>query len=303
VNLGPKVNGLSFDFGPRISPDGRALYFVTVSNNTYDSRQAPIIPIVDLNGDEIVDAADMCIMVDHWGENYLLCDIGPTPLGDGVVDVEDLIVLAEHLFEEVLPPELVAYWKLDDTEGNAAHESVSGSDDVVLGSPLWQPTGGKVGGALELDGIEDCITSSFELNPANGPFSVFAWVNGGAPGQVIISQQAGANWLMVDMEGELKTEIKNLSRYPSPLLSQTVIADGQWRHIGLVWDGSYRSLYVDATEVAKDTVQCRLESSEGGLIIGAGGALEPGSCFCGLIDDVRIYSVALNADRIDALVH
>jgi hypothetical protein len=34
VNLGPKVNGLSFDFGPRISPDGCALYFGTVSNNT-----------------------------------------------------------------------------------------------------------------------------------------------------------------------------------------------------------------------------------------------------------------------------
>jgi hypothetical protein len=30
-----------------------------------------------------------------------LCDIGPTPLGDGIVDVQDLIVLAEHLFEEV----------------------------------------------------------------------------------------------------------------------------------------------------------------------------------------------------------
>jgi len=43
----------------------------------------------------------MCIMVDHWGENYSLCDIGPMPWGDGVVDVEDLIVLAEHLFETI----------------------------------------------------------------------------------------------------------------------------------------------------------------------------------------------------------
>jgi hypothetical protein len=63
-------------------------------------------PIVDLNGDGIVDSADMCIIVDHWGENYPLCDIGPTPFGDGIVDVEDLIVLAEHLFEE-FPPEEV----------------------------------------------------------------------------------------------------------------------------------------------------------------------------------------------------
>jgi inhibitor of cysteine peptidase len=58
-----------------------------------------IEPVVDLNGDGIVDAADMCIIVDHWGEDYSLCDIGPMPWGDGIVDVEDLKVLAEHLFE------------------------------------------------------------------------------------------------------------------------------------------------------------------------------------------------------------
>jgi hypothetical protein len=66
-----------------------------------DIYQAPIIPIVDFNGDCIVDAEDMCIMVDHWGEDYSLCDIGPMPWGDGVVDVEDLVVLAEHLFETI----------------------------------------------------------------------------------------------------------------------------------------------------------------------------------------------------------
>ena len=42
-------------------------------------------------------------MVDHWVEDYSLCDIGPMPWGDGVVDVEDLKVLSEHLFE-VVPP-------------------------------------------------------------------------------------------------------------------------------------------------------------------------------------------------------
>ena len=47
----------------------------------------------------------MCIVIDYWGENYPLCDIGPTPLGDGIVDLQDLIVLAEHLFEEFPPTE------------------------------------------------------------------------------------------------------------------------------------------------------------------------------------------------------
>ena len=62
-------------------------------------------PLVDFNVDGIVDSADMCIMVDHWGTDEPLCDIGPMPWGDGIVDVQDLIVLAEHLFEEFLPVE------------------------------------------------------------------------------------------------------------------------------------------------------------------------------------------------------
>ncbi|MHC4508849.1 MAG: hypothetical protein ACYTAO_07820, partial [Planctomycetota bacterium] len=197
VNLGPRINSSAAEGEPSISADGRTLYFSDwpdarpggVGNN--DLWQASMEPVVDLNGDEIVDSVDMCIMVDHWGTDEPLCDIGPTPLGDGVVDVQDLVVLAEHLFEEIFPPELTAYWKLNETEGNVAHESISGSDDVVMGGPLWQPTGGKVDGALELDGVDDCVISSSGPNPADpeisSGFSVFAWVKGGAPGQVIIS--------------------------------------------------------------------------------------------------------------------
>ena len=90
-----------------LTSDGSTLYFSSTRAGGFggdwgDIYQAPIIPIVDFNGDRIVDASDMCIMVDHWGENYPLCDIGPTPMGDGIVDVEDLKVLAEHLFE-ILP--------------------------------------------------------------------------------------------------------------------------------------------------------------------------------------------------------
>jgi predicted secreted protein len=102
VNLGPTVNTTSDEILPAISADGSIVYFCSPrpgGQGAWDIYQAPIIPVVDLNSDGIIDSADMCIMIDHWGENYPMCDIGPMPLGDGVVDVEDLIVLAEHLFE------------------------------------------------------------------------------------------------------------------------------------------------------------------------------------------------------------
>ena len=109
VKLPPQINVSGYGtFWPELSSDGSVLYFV--SNRPeglggYDLWQVAIEPIVDLTGDGIVDRADMCIIVDHWGTDEPLCDIGPMPWGDGIVDVQDLIVLAEHLFEEVTPVE------------------------------------------------------------------------------------------------------------------------------------------------------------------------------------------------------
>lgn len=289
VNLGPTINSSEPECTSYISPDGQILYFNV--DEPYDFCQAPIIPIVDLNGDGIVDAEDMCIVVDYWGTDEPLCDIGPMPWGDGIVDVQDLIVLAEHLFEE---PTLVAYWKLDETEGEIAYDTANSYDGTLQGEPTWQPEGGMVDGALQLDGIDDYVNTPFVLNPADGPFSAFAWVKGSAPGQVVLSQMGGVNWLCADtLEGNLMTELKGPGRSSVPLLSKTVITDGSWHRIGLVWDGSNRTLYVDDAAVVEDT-QANLESLYNGFYIGTGKAMEPGTYWSSLIDDVRIYNRAIN---------
>jgi hypothetical protein len=159
-------------------------------------------------------------------------------------------------------------------------------------NPLWRPPDSKVNGAIELNGSDDYVSTPFVLNPADGAFSVFAWIKGGGgPGQVIISQQNGVNWLGVipiPGLGSLMTDLKDSGGYS--LFSETVITDGDWHRVGLVWDGSRRKLYVDGVEVAKDkNTQANLASSDGGLYIGAGITLSPGSFWSGLIDDVRIY--------------
>jgi hypothetical protein len=87
-----------------------------------------------------------------------------------------------------------------------------------------------------------------------------------------------------------------------PLVSEFLITDGEWHHIGFVWDGSYRALYVDGIEVAEDvSVQNPLKSATGSLYFGADKNLSPASFFVGLIDDVRIYDVALTAEQIESL--
>jgi len=108
VNLGSTVNSSTGDGASNISADGLTLFFQATRPGGFgdlDIWQVSITSVVDFNGDGIVDAADMCIMVDHWGTDEPLCDIGPMPWGDGIVDVQDLIVLAEHLFEGIPPVE------------------------------------------------------------------------------------------------------------------------------------------------------------------------------------------------------
>jgi len=307
VNLGPTVNSSANEINPDIATDGSTLYFSSdrpAGLGGHDIWQVTIIPIVDFNGDGIVDAADMCIMVNHWGESYPLCDIGPTPVGDGIVDVQDLITLSEHLFEEVKDPTLIAHWPLDEAQGDIAYDNAGMCDGTLVGAPVWRPAEGKRDGALEFDGIDDYISTDFVLNPADAAFSVFAWIKGGASGQAVLSQIGGASWLLADSsDGKLMTGLvppPGGRSVPQPLVSELVVIDNQWHLIGFVWDGSIRALYVDGVEVAKDT-QAKLEASENGLFIGAGKTLDAGSFFSGMIDDVRIYNQALSAEEIASL--
>jgi len=290
VNLGPLVNGPSWDSCPNISPDGSTLYFVRVSNPASfdaDIWQAPIIPTLDFNGDNMIDLADLVMLIESWGTADTRYDIGPMPWGDGKVDANDLEVLMGHWAEE---PGLIAKWKLDEVSGTTAADSTGASDGTLIGGPLWQPDGGIEGGAILLDGVDDYIETPFVLDPVGGPFSVFAWIKNGLPGQAILSQASGVNWLMLTPSGALATDLQQSGgRSSKPLVSTAMIVDNVWHQVGFVWDGSNRILYVDGVEVAWDK-QANLAGSAGGFHIGAGATLEPGTFWSGLIDEVRIYN-------------
>ena len=187
---------------------------------------------------------------------------------------------------------IVAHWKLDETQGAVARDSAGNYDGTLAGGPVWQPAGGRVAGALGLDGVDDCLKTPLVLNPSEGPFSVFAWVKGGAPGQVILSQMGGANWLMAGTAGALMTQLKDSGRKSRDLVSQKVITDGQWHRVGLTWDGSNRVLLVDGAEVARDTQGTPIGAA-GGLYLGAGAGLGPGSFWSGLLDDVYLHRRAV----------
>ncbi len=103
VNPGPKINGPKFETVGRFSADGSLLYYCSEAAN-WTTLQTPIKPVVDFNGDNKVDLADLTMLISNWGTTSTLYDIGPMPWGDGKVDVEDLKVFTA-CYEKENPPQ------------------------------------------------------------------------------------------------------------------------------------------------------------------------------------------------------
>ena len=108
--------------------------------------------ITDCNGDGHIDGREVSGMVDRWGTDDPLFDIGPRPWGDGIVNVEDVKVLAEYIGQDVHDPTLIAHWAFDEAEGTTTQDMSGVCDGTVVGTPLWHPDAGRIDGALELDG-------------------------------------------------------------------------------------------------------------------------------------------------------
>lgn len=300
---GLPVNTLYHDTDPSIQFDGAMLYFASTrpggigGQDIWQMSIAPVRTIPDFNNDGRVDWKDFSTLAQHWLEDESSVDISPPPEGDGVVDYKDLAGLAEYWLTY---PGVLAYWRLDETEGAIARDSAGGNSGTLHNGPQWRPAGGEINGALLLDGIDDYVSTDYVLNPNEGEFSVFVWIKGGSPGQVIISQADGAgtgrSLLCTDpSEGKLMTGLISTGRDSSPLISQAAVNDDKWHNVGLVWDGMYRCLYVDGAEVVKDSESlAELEGATGGLYFGTGKTFEERAFWSGLIDDIRIYKCVVN---------
>jgi len=283
----------SFYTEVRVDPDYSGLSIqqtgVTVDGIKYAVEVVP----GDRFGNYIGPGHDVTVEVIYPGGGRR---ISLTDNVDGIYTTEMLLTYEEYEanaqfnvsidgepFTNLWDPSLLAYWTLDEAEGLVAHDSVAGYDGILHGNPLWQSAAGQVNGAIQMDGMDDYISTPFVLDPSIGPFTIIMWIKGGAEGQVVISQQGGANWLLADSStGTLASELGRTLR------SDTLITDGVWHQIVLVWDGINRMLYADGVQVAMDEPGVLL-SSGGGLYMGADKNLEGGRFWSGLIDDVHLY--------------
>jgi hypothetical protein len=60
-------------------------------------------PLIDFNGDRVVDINDLVILIEYWKMDEPLCDIAPPPFGDSIVDRLDLELFISYLEQENKP--------------------------------------------------------------------------------------------------------------------------------------------------------------------------------------------------------
>jgi hypothetical protein len=204
----------------------------------------------------------------------------------------------------------IAWWKLDETGGETAEDSAGNNDGRVVGDPQWQPTGGKVGGALEFDGDGDFVEIGRESNfDITDQITVSAWIK---------VNQFDKEWQAVIAKGDNAWRIQRNQnndslefacsglKIPSGapwgnLYGERSVNDGKWHHIAGIYDGSKMYLIIDGNVDTSQPASGRINTNNEPVYIGENSE-NTGRYWDGLIDDVRIYNYALSQNEVAELL-
>ncbi len=213
---------------------------------------------------------------------------------------------------------LVAYWPLDETSGNVAHDVIDGNDGELQGGPVW--SGGVVGaGALTFNGIDTLVrVTGFDVVGGSG-ITIACWVitnNLDTPGNDprMVSKAIGGNsadhWFMLS-----STRISDEKRFRFRLKTDGttdelkadaggVIDLDTWIHVAVVWDGSDMMIYKNgalAGSLAKGGTLDVDPTVE--MAIGSQPATADARPWDGSMDDVAIWNRGLSAEEVNELMN
>jgi hypothetical protein len=209
---------------------------------------------------------------------------------------------------------LVSYWKLDETSGSTAYDSLGVNNGTIYGAI---PTTGKINGAYNFDGVNDYINSGSDSSLDNLPaITLSAWIypiTEGEGGLGYILEKSGGDtsgfrFRTQNVGGSQPREIAFRVDYSTTDMyrysNNNMINLNEWNYVVVTWDGSssYSNIhiYVNGEEVTyrlnSDGVGTRVSDSSNSLIIG--NSADTSSTFKGSIDEVGIWNRALSSDEI-----
>ncbi|HTR79395.1 MAG TPA: LamG-like jellyroll fold domain-containing protein, partial [Gemmatimonadaceae bacterium] len=197
---------------------------------------------------------------------------------------------------------LVAAYGFNEGSGSTVTDASGNGNNGTVANGTWSTTG-KYGGALKFNGTSTLVTipNSASLQLSSG-MTLEAWVN---PSTV------NGNWRDAIYKGNdnfyLEATSTNGSFPDAGLIGGGSYADAfgtakltanAWSFLTETYDGSTLRLYVNGTQVASTAHTGAIATSTNPLQIGGDSIY--GQYFVGLIDEVRVYNVALSAAQIQA---
>ena len=208
-------------------------------------------------------------------------------------------------YEQYLPL-LVDHWKLDESSGTTAVNSVRALDGTHTNGPLVNQSGATTTGkSVYYDGSND-YTFTAAPNYNTNTLTMLAWVkrNGVQPAWApIYFCRAGntcAGFGSGDVSGNLRYHW-NGSQYTWD--SGLTLPDNQWALVAMVVTPSGTTMHMRTTtglQSATHSVNLATEEFDGTMAIGADISISTRR-FKGWIDDARIYKAALAASDIETL--
>ncbi|MBN2129420.1 MAG: hypothetical protein JW741_07980, partial [Sedimentisphaerales bacterium] len=203
-----------------------------------------------------------------------------------------------------LADEPIAHWRLDETSGNIAWDSAGAHHGWLFGNPTWLPFGGRVGGALRFDGIDDYVDTydSQDLTV----WTVSTWVkspaapSGRAPsGPVHRERNYQINWDHDNGQFRGAAALAVTGYWHSA--SFGALAANTWYHLAAGYDGNTLRAYKNGVLVGQNPAPSGIPDMEPASLKLGCHAVWPGQHFAGTVDDVRIYDVALSSDDVLSL--
>jgi hypothetical protein len=196
-----------------------------------------------------------------------------------------------------LPSGLVGWWRFNgdatDSSGNSNHGTFSGVE-VYFDSPMGQ--------ALIFDGDDYVrVVGTSSLIGITSEITVEAWIKFSDTGDAFyvrtpfdLSPKA---WGLDRYGGELRFYIYNGT---TPIICKKAWTPvvNQWYHIAGTYDGETLKLYVDKDLVQSFEYHGNINSTNQGVVIGARHSDGGWGYLRGLLDDVRIWNVALSEGQL-----
>jgi hypothetical protein len=201
----------------------------------------------------------------------------------------------------------LGHWAFDEGSGTTVRDSsTKGNNGTLVNGPLW--VDGKLGKALQFDGVDDYVQvpHSPSLIPTTGKATVSVWINArrhtgpnGGTWQGILAKGGAPRLynLYTEASGVIHFSTGPSGAYIGPLSTGHVPLN-EWVHVAVVVDGAdYFYLNGDPAGVGGQGATVPTGGTAN-LTIGQTGE---SNYFLGMIDDPRIYDVALTAEQVKAL--